>query len=190
MKNTYSKFYELFFKKNPNLTVILYSNLSKIVLVFIFSIHIGGYTGWTQNYLWAEKIGGSNSDNVTSIDLDSFKNIYTTGLFAGTVDFDPGPSTFNLSTLNNEVSNPFVSKLDASGNFIWAKQFKAAGAGTGGNSTLLKLINRIMFILLVNLLILLILIQELGYLTSLQMEREIFLFANLMNLVILFGLKV
>ena len=55
---------------------------------------------------------------------------------------------------------------------------------------LLKLINRIMFILLVNLLILLILIQELGYLTSLQMEREIFLFANLMNLVILFGLKV
>ena len=138
MKNTYSKFYELFFKKNPNLTVILYSNLSKIVLVFIFSIHIGGYTGWTQNYLWAEKIGGSNSDNVTSIDLDSFKNIYTTGLFAGTVDFDPGPSTFNLSTLNNEVSNPFVSKLDASGNFIWAKQFKAAGAGTGGNSTSIK----------------------------------------------------
>jgi hypothetical protein len=45
--------------------------------------------------------------------VDLAGNIYTTGTFRGTADFDPGPGTFNLtSSGGNEV---FVSKLVQTG---------------------------------------------------------------------------
>ena len=46
-------------------------------------------------------------------------NVYLGGLFPSTVDFDPGPASFNLTAQGFE--DAFVLKLDASGNFIWAK---------------------------------------------------------------------
>ena len=51
--------------------------------------------------------------------LDNNGNLYTTGYFRNTVDFDPGPGTYNLSTSGFNV---FVSKLNANGDFVWAKQ--------------------------------------------------------------------
>jgi hypothetical protein len=70
---------------------------------------------------WAKQMGGLSSDGGASIAVDTSGNIYTTGNFGGTADFDPGPSTFNLST-SGISPDIFVSKLDASGNFLWAKQ--------------------------------------------------------------------
>jgi hypothetical protein len=52
-------------------------------------------------------------------------NIYITGYFSATVDFDPGPLTFNLTSAGS--SDIFISKLDSGGNFLWAKK-------AGGNS--------------------------------------------------------
>src|SRR5687768_5655223 len=48
-------------------------------------------------------------------------NIYTTGNFRRTSDFDPGTGAYNLVS-GNGISNTFMSKLDRDGNFIWAKQ--------------------------------------------------------------------
>jgi hypothetical protein len=48
-------------------------------------------------------------------------NVYTTGAFDGTVDFDPGTGVKNLSAMGE--SDIFIQKLDAQGNFIWAKSF-------------------------------------------------------------------
>jgi len=73
------------------------------------------------NFLWAESFGSSNADVGSSISVDAFGNIYTTGYFSGTVDFDPGAGTANLSAIGYE--DIFIQKIDATGNFLWAKSF-------------------------------------------------------------------
>ncbi|MBK7387821.1 MAG: T9SS type A sorting domain-containing protein [Bacteroidetes bacterium] len=77
------------------------------------------------NFLWAKSLGGLNPDVSYSIDVDINCNVYTTGGFNGTVDFDPGASAFNLSTAGSE--DVFILKLDSMGNFVWARSF-------GGNN--------------------------------------------------------
>lgn len=47
-------------------------------------------------------------------------NVYTTGNYAGSVDFDPGPGT-DIFTSIPGVSNVFIQKMDANGNYIWAR---------------------------------------------------------------------
>jgi len=72
------------------------------------------------NLIWARQFGGSVHDNGAGIAVDAAGNVYTTGNFENTSDFDPGPNTFNLTSAGG--FDVFVSKLDASGNFVWAKQ--------------------------------------------------------------------
>lgn len=83
------------------------------------------------NFIWAKKMGGGSSDYGYSLALDSSDNIYTTGSFQGTSDFDPGEETFNLSSKGS--SDIFISKLDTSGNFLWAKQIGGTEADSGYN---------------------------------------------------------
>lgn len=72
------------------------------------------------NFIFALEMGGSNNDVANSIAVDMSGNIYSTGRFWGTADFDPGPGSFNLTSFG--LNDVFISKLDPSGNFIWAKQ--------------------------------------------------------------------
>ncbi len=73
------------------------------------------------SYLWAKTIGGSGGDYAYSLSLDDSNNLYVTGHFADSVDFDPGQGAdIHISNGNWDV---FVMKLDTNGNFIWAKTF-------------------------------------------------------------------
>jgi len=84
---------------------------------------------------WAKQIGGSGSYSVgNSIAVDASGNVFTTGSFTGTVDFDPGPGVFNLIAVGS--GNIFVSKLNAAGNFVWAKQMGGTGSGYGSSISL------------------------------------------------------
>ncbi|MBL0047467.1 MAG: SBBP repeat-containing protein [Bacteroidetes bacterium] len=75
----------------------------------------------TGNFIWAKRIGASNTDIGTDIKTDRLGNIFITGIFFLTVDFDPNAGIYNLTSAGNE--DAFVCKLDSSGNFIWARQF-------------------------------------------------------------------
>jgi len=66
--------------------------------------------------------GGTGNEYGASVVVDAAGNIYTTGSFSGTVDFDPGPGITNLTAVGSD--SVFVSKLDASGNLVWAKSFE------------------------------------------------------------------
>lgn len=71
------------------------------------------------NHIWSHSFGGPFDDEGTCVITDDFNNIYLTGYFeAGSVDFDPGPSIYQLSTA---FADMFIAKYDSSGNFIWAK---------------------------------------------------------------------
>jgi len=48
-------------------------------------------------FVWAGNMGGTSSDSGNAIAVDSLGNVYTTGLFSGTADFDPGPGTYYLT---------------------------------------------------------------------------------------------
>jgi hypothetical protein len=89
--------------------------------IFISKLDISGA------FVWAKSMGSTNPDAGRSIAVDAIGNVYTTGYFTGTVDFDPGAGVYNLmSPGNNDI---YVSKLNASGAFVWAKRM-GGGAGS------------------------------------------------------------
>ena len=82
--------------------------------------------------VWAVQVGDPEililrSD--VAVDVDG--NIYTTGIFDGTIDFDPGPGAALLSTATNAI---FVLKLSSTGAYDWAfsldqPQFEPSSSG-------------------------------------------------------------
>jgi hypothetical protein len=78
-----------------------------------------------QTLKWAKQMGAGAQDQGRSIAVDASGNVYTTGTFNGTVDFNPGVGTYFLTSTS--VEDVYISKLDSSGNFVWA------GAWGGGS---------------------------------------------------------
>lgn len=73
------------------------------------------------NYLWANRIGGSEDDRGKDIHHDGNGNIFITGGVTGTVDFDPSSGVFNLShSLSKDI---YLAKYDDDGNFLWVNAF-------------------------------------------------------------------
>ena len=71
-----------------------------------------------QDISWAKSTGGLSYEYSKSIAVDNDGNVYTTGIFVQTMDFDPGAGEYSLTSAGfNDI---FLSKLDASGNFKWA----------------------------------------------------------------------
>jgi hypothetical protein len=93
--------------------------------IFILKLNSDG------NFLWVKHLSGTNSEAAASIAIDREGNVITSGNFAGTVDFDPGSSVANLSSIGDD--DVFISKLDSSGNYIWAKSFGGSGRDSGVN---------------------------------------------------------
>ncbi|TNE54627.1 MAG: hypothetical protein EP338_07350 [Bacteroidetes bacterium] len=82
------------------------------------------------NYQWAHRFGSAGTDAMVDMDLDAQENMYLTGWFSDTVDFDPGTGIHELMNKENAV-NGFVLKLDSDGKFVWVKQILSTDFGTG-----------------------------------------------------------
>jgi gliding motility-associated-like protein len=89
------------------------------IFVFLFLFILSG-AAQSQTAVWAKKIGLMGSDCGYSTAFDNSGNVYLTGYFSETVDFDPGPGVYNLTSTSLSVDG-FVCKLDQNGNFVWAK---------------------------------------------------------------------
>lgn len=86
--------------------------------VFISKLDASG------NFVWAKNVSGGGDEKPVGLDLDNAGNVYVTGNFLNTADFDPSASVFNLVPSNNGQNNTFVLRLDPSGNFAWAKMLQ------------------------------------------------------------------
>ena len=71
------------------------------------------------NLVWAKQIGGFDQERSSAITVDTKGYVYLSGLFRGTVDFDPSPGVSMLTSPTAPSS--FISKFDTSGNLVWAK---------------------------------------------------------------------
>ncbi len=72
--------------------------------------------------LWAQNIGNNIERNrANNVAIDNNGNIYVTGYFEGTVDFDNGSGTGQLTSQN--IVTAFLLKLDENGNFQWVRKY-------------------------------------------------------------------
>lgn len=84
------------------------------------------------DHVWTRETSGASRESGFGIALDSAGNPIVTGEFLGTADFNPASgkgNVFSLFSGGRKVSpSPaaFVWKLDAGGNFRWARYFQAA----------------------------------------------------------------
>lgn len=92
-------------------------------LLWLTGVLSAGYANAQPVFNWANENGGAGSDDNWSLAVDAAGNVYRTGHFSDTVDFDPGPGVQNLiATIVNDI---FVSKTDSSGLLLWVKQFES-----------------------------------------------------------------
>lgn len=91
------------------------------------------------NLLWAKAMGGEAGDYGTKITTDAAGNVYLTGVFQLTADFDPSDGEYLLTATGS--LDIFILKLDPDGNFVWARHFEGTeyeesngiGVDTAGN---------------------------------------------------------
>ncbi len=81
--------------------------------IFITKLAVNG------DYLWTKTFGGEGHDGSRSLELDG-ENIYITGYFKETVDFD-----FEMTSTDEYTSRGgkdiFITRISKTGNYIWTK---------------------------------------------------------------------
>lgn len=81
------------------------------------------------NLLWAKTMGGLNNELLYALCADEAGNVYATGWFADSADFDPNDGSTILSSAG--LADVFVQKLDRDGNLLWATSFGGESSDEG-----------------------------------------------------------
>jgi gliding motility-associated-like protein len=101
--------------------------------IFVLKLDAAG------NFVWAKSMGGVNSGTIRDVGLgigvDAAGNVYTTGGFSDTGDFDPGPGVFTLTAAIGAI---FISKLDSNGDFVWAGSMDGGSGSDVGFSLVVR----------------------------------------------------
>lgn len=91
------------------------------VSLLLFSFLLNGSAQHAVETDWVQVATGSEDVYAIASCVDVLGNSYVTGVFKGTVDFDPSGSSLNLSAVGQ--TDVFVQKFDPSGTLIWTKAF-------------------------------------------------------------------
>ena len=98
-------------------------------------VSTGVYSAYIQkldssgSFIWAGKFSGAGSVDALHIVIDGAGDIYCVGHFTSTVDFDPGPGLFQLTSAGQR--DIFIAKLDSNGGFLWAKRVGGSNVDYG-----------------------------------------------------------
>lgn len=80
-----------------------------------------GKLDWIKTY----NFNGTSGLSLRSIDADNLGNVYISGYFAGTMNFDP--STPGMSFTSKGYFDAVVLKYSKQGNLIWVRSFGGTG---------------------------------------------------------------
>ena len=118
----------------------------KTTFTFIIMATLTCFTaGWAQPFhTWSIHNAGGTSQTVAGSVTDATGNIYNFGHFAGTVDFDPGTGTTNLTAIG--LSDLFIQKLSPSGTLLWVHRVGSSGNQTASRIDLDPVTNDILMI--------------------------------------------
>ena len=89
--------------------LVLRAGLILVLVVGLLPVTAGVAVAADGDLVWADRMGGTIDDTGTGVAVDGSGNVYTTGYFRDTADFDPGAGTSNLTSAGS--ADVFVSKL-------------------------------------------------------------------------------
>jgi hypothetical protein len=78
------------------------------------------------SYLWTRRLRSTGSRPMSpgTVGVDTEGNAYVTGMFSGTVDFDPGPAV-DQRTAMYPYDDIFITKYHPDGSYAWARTYNA-----------------------------------------------------------------
>ena len=83
--------------------------------IFVVKVDVNG------NLIWSKTFGGTGNDEAYGVAVDNTGNVFISGGFSSTVDFDNTAGVANLVSIS--ALDGFVLKLDMNGDYIWVKHF-------------------------------------------------------------------
>lgn len=87
-----------------------------------------------SNHSWTISFGDTGADQVFDLIIDTDNNVYITGSFYNTIDFDYGAGTDNHTSNGNK--DVFVTKYSSTGEHLWTQTFGGTAEERGLNLTL------------------------------------------------------
>lgn len=90
---------------------------NRLIILLLLLINVNTYSQ-LPHFNWAKQV--SSEIQVNSMATDSVGNLYATGIFSGSPDFDPNSGVLILT--DSGFGDIFISKTDPSGNLEWAKR--------------------------------------------------------------------
>ncbi len=91
--------------------------MKKITLIFVLNFYFLYLPASAQTWNWAEGINGSLAENVNDLIIDEDGNLFITGKFSGTSNFD------GIDRVSNGGTDIFIAKYDTDGNGIWINSY-------------------------------------------------------------------
>ena len=98
---------------------------NNIVAIGPTDMYLACYTS-TGALVWGFRIGGNDQERIFDIACDAQGNVFTTGFFRGTTDFDPSASVANLNDNTTQgyaqtwMGEMFIAKYSPAGTYLWA----------------------------------------------------------------------
>ncbi len=82
---------------------------------------VGKYDNSNGNYLWAKTTGNSNQISANDVAIDALNNVYITGQFNATTDFDFSAANYTLTPTITSLNDVFLAKYSsAAGQLLFA----------------------------------------------------------------------
>lgn len=102
----------------------LYPTVIALLSFYATSLH-------AQAYQWVNTMGNTGTDRGNATAFDPSGNVYVTGYFSGTVDFDPGPNVASLTATG--TTDAFIAKYSSTGAYLWAERLGGTGENAGNS---------------------------------------------------------
>ena len=122
---------------DPGTGVVDVPNPAGQYVMYILKLDANGDYVWNAQFDNTNATAGESQNTIQAMKVDSAGNLYATGGFFGTIDFDPRTGVNNITSTvpnNNLSSDIFIIKIDGIGNLVWAKAMLKNGTNNGYNT--------------------------------------------------------